>query len=168
MVHNDIRRATFTVYRRATAVRRFGGDAAMGVWSTRTGVCCAYRRHRWRDRAAHPGCRGEPGVLADNVGAFPGGISIPLVADSFSAIMLLTTAVVSLAAMWFADIVGETRARFFPALALMLLGGAWGALLTADLFNLFVFIEVMLMPSFGLIAMTGTWPGCPVRACSSS
>ncbi|MGV0408795.1 monovalent cation/H+ antiporter subunit D family protein [Corynebacterium resistens] len=99
----------------------------------------------------------NPGVLADNVGAFPGGISIPLVADSFSAIMLLTTAVVSLAAMWFADIVGETRARFFPALALMLLGGAWGALLTADLFNLFVFIEVMLMPSFGLIAMTGTW-----------
>ncbi|WP_282940256.1 monovalent cation/H+ antiporter subunit D family protein [Corynebacterium auriscanis] len=99
----------------------------------------------------------QPTVLADNVGAFPGGISIPLAADTLTGIMLLTTAIVCLAATWFADIVGETRARFFPALSLMLIGGAWGALLTADLFNLFVFIEVMLMPSFGLIAMTGTW-----------
>lgn len=96
-------------------------------------------------------------VLADNVGAFAGGISIPLVADTLTGIMLLTTAIVALAANWFAEAVGETEARFFPALALMLLGGAWGALLTADLFNLFVFIEVMLMPSFGLLAMTGTW-----------
>lgn len=98
-----------------------------------------------------------PKVLADNVGDFAGGISIPLAADSLTATMLLATAVVCLMAMWFADTVGETRARFFPALSLMLMGGAWGALLTADLFNLFVFIEVMLMPSFGLIAMTGTW-----------
>ena len=53
--------------------------------------------------------------------------------------------------------VGETRARFYPALTLMLLGGVYGALLTADLFNLFVFIEVMLLPSYGLITMTGSW-----------
>ena len=33
----------------------------------------------------------------------------------------------------------------------------YGALLTADLFNLFVFIEVMLLPSYGLITMTGSW-----------
>ena len=39
----------------------------------------------------------------------------------------------------------------------MLLGGVYGALLTADLFNLFVFIEVMLLPSYGLITMTGSW-----------
>lgn len=96
-------------------------------------------------------------VLADNVGAFVGGISIPIVADTLTGIMLLATAVVGFTANWFADAVGETRARFYPALSLMLIGGAWGALLTADLFNLFVFIEVMLMPSFGLIAMSGTW-----------
>ena len=96
-------------------------------------------------------------VLVDNVGGFVGGISIPLVADNLAGIMILTTSVVALIANWFADVVGETRTRFYPALTLMLIGGVWGALLTADLFNLFVFIEVMLMPSFGRLAMTGTW-----------
>lgn len=96
-------------------------------------------------------------VLVDNVGGFIGGISIPLAADMLSAVLILATSFVALMANWFADVVGETRARFYPALTLMLLTGVWGALLTADLFNLFVFIEVMLMPSFGLLAMTGTW-----------
>lgn len=96
-------------------------------------------------------------VMVDNVGGFIGGISIPLAADNLAGIMILTTSVVALVANWFADVVGETRTRFYPALTLMLIGGVWGALLTADLFNLFVFIEVMLMPSFGLLAMTGTW-----------
>ena len=100
---------------------------------------------------------GDESVIADNVGNFVGGVAIPLVADTLSALMLFTTALVALVANWFALVVGEMRARFYPALVLMLLGGAWGAILTADLFNLFVFIEVMLMPSFGLVAMTGTW-----------
>ncbi|MCJ7858907.1 monovalent cation/H+ antiporter subunit D family protein [Corynebacterium kalidii] len=100
---------------------------------------------------------GETTVVADNVGSFTGGVSIPLVADTLSAVMIVATAVVALTANWFAEAVGESRARFYPAMTLMLLAGVWGAFLTADLFNLFVFIEVMLMPSFGLLAMTGTW-----------
>ena len=52
---------------------------------------------------------------------------------------------------------GEDRYRFVPALALMLTAGVNGALLTGDLFNLFVFIEVMLLPSYALLAVTGTW-----------
>lgn len=100
---------------------------------------------------------GESTVLAENIGAFGSGVAIPIAADTLTALMLTTTAIVALVANWFAETVGETRARFYPALTLMLIGGAWGALLTADLFNLFVFIEVMLMPSFGLMAMTGTW-----------
>ncbi|HCT13827.1 monovalent cation/H+ antiporter subunit D family protein [Corynebacterium nuruki] len=98
-----------------------------------------------------------PTVLADPIGNFIGGVSIPLAADTLSALMITTTSVVALAANWFGEVVAETRTRFYPAMTLMLLGGAWGALLTADLFNLFVFIEIMLMPSFGLLAMTGTW-----------
>lgn len=97
------------------------------------------------------------GTIAHNVGLFPGGVSIPFAADAFSAVMIITTSIVAMAANWFASIAGETRARFYPALALMLVAGVNGALLTADLFNLFVFIEVMLLPSYGLIAMTGTW-----------
>lgn len=99
----------------------------------------------------------EHGPIAHNVGLYVGGVAIPFAADTFSAIMLITTSIVAVAANWFATTVGETRARFYPALTLMLITGVNGALLTADLFNFFVFIEVMLLPSYGLIAMTGTW-----------
>lgn len=96
------------------------------------------------------------GAIAHNVGLYIGGVAIPFAADSFSAIILSTASLVALAANAFATIVGETRARFYPALTLMLLTGINGALLTADLFNFFVFMEVMLLPSYGLLAMTGT------------
>lgn len=93
---------------------------------------------------------------AHNVGLYVGGVSIPFASDAFSAIMLVATAVVTFASNWFAAAAGETRARFYPALTLMLMAGVNGALLTADLFNLFVMVEVMLLPSYGLMAMTGT------------
>lgn len=99
----------------------------------------------------------EHGALGHNVGLFPGGVAIPFVADAFSAVMIVTTSLVALCANWFATASGETRARYYPALTLVLITGVNGALLTADLFNFFVFIEVMLLPSYGLIAMTGTW-----------
>ncbi|PRQ12145.1 cation:proton antiporter [Corynebacterium sp. 13CS0277] len=95
--------------------------------------------------------------VAHNVGLYDGGVAIPFVADRFTAIMLVATGVVAFAANWFAIVAGETRARFYPALALMLSAGVCGALLTGDLFNLFVFIEVMLLPSYGLITMTGSF-----------
>jgi multicomponent Na+:H+ antiporter subunit D len=100
---------------------------------------------------------GETTVVAHNIGDFLGGVSIPLAADTLSAVMIVTTSIVAFTATWFAESVGESKARFYPAMTLMLLTGVWGAFITADLFNLFVFIEVMLMPSFGLLAMTGTW-----------
>src|SRR5699024_2980883 len=40
---------------------------------------------------------------------------------------------------------------------LMMLTGVYGALLTGDLFNFFVFVEVMMLPAYALIAVTGTW-----------
>lgn len=100
---------------------------------------------------------GDTTVVAENVGDFVGGVSIPLAADTLSAVMIVTTAIIALTANWFAEAVGESHARFYSSMTLMVVAGAWGSLLTADLFNLFVFIEVMLMPSFGLLAMTGTW-----------
>ncbi|MEL4154594.1 monovalent cation/H+ antiporter subunit D family protein [Corynebacterium bovis] len=100
---------------------------------------------------------GDTSTVAHAVGGYPGGVSIPLAADTFTGLMIVTTGLIALTANWFADAVGETAARFYPALTLMLIGGVWGAVLTADLFNLFVFVEVMLMPSYGLLAMTGTW-----------
>ena len=99
----------------------------------------------------------ETPVIAHNVGAFVPGIAIPLVSDTLTAVMITVTGLTTAACIAFALITGEARLRFFPALVLMLSAGVNGALLTGDLFNLFVFIEVMLLPSYALIAMTGTW-----------
>jgi putative Na+/H+ antiporter subunit len=99
----------------------------------------------------------QHGTIAHSVGLFTAGVAIPFAADALSAVMIVAASIVAFASNWFALVVGETRARFYPALTLMLLGGVYGALLTADLFNLFVFIEVMLLPSYGLITMTGSW-----------
>jgi multicomponent Na+:H+ antiporter subunit D len=96
-------------------------------------------------------------VLADRIGGFVPGIAIPLVSDTLTAVMITVTGVTTTACVVFALVNGEARLRFFPALVMMLSAGVNGALLTGDLFNLFVFIEVMLLPSYALIAMTGTW-----------
>ena len=97
------------------------------------------------------------GVVAHTVGLYVGNVGIPLVADAFSALMIITTMIVAFGANWFAIVGGETKSRYYPSLTLILITGVCGALLTADLFNFFVFIEVMLLPSYGLITMSGTW-----------
>src|SRR5690554_5925799 len=71
--------------------------------------------------------------------------------------MLTATSLLIGASAWFGVVTGEDRSPFFPALVAVLAAGVYGALLTADVFNLFVFIEVMLLPSYGLIAITGGW-----------
>ncbi|WIM67924.1 monovalent cation/H+ antiporter subunit D family protein [Corynebacterium breve] len=98
----------------------------------------------------------ETGPLTHVIGLYQGGTGISFMADQFAAIMLITTMLVALVSNWFAIVSGETRARFYTSLSLVLITGVSGALLTADLFNFFVMIEVMLLPSYGLIAMTGT------------
>ena len=96
------------------------------------------------------------GPLSHVVGLYQGGVGISFAADTFSAVMIVTTMIVALMSNWFAIVVGETQSRFYVPLSLVLITGVSGALLTADLFNFFVMIEVMLLPSYGLIAMTGT------------
>ncbi|MEJ5912971.1 monovalent cation/H+ antiporter subunit D family protein [Pseudokineococcus sp. 1T1Z-3] len=92
-------------------------------------------------------------VLAHGVGGWPGGVAIPFVADMFTALMLTVTGLLSVVCAWFAIASGEAATRSYSPLVLVLLGGVNGALLTGDLFNLFVFIEVMLLPSYGLLLM---------------
>lgn len=100
--------------------------------------------------------RDDP-VLAHRVGDYVPGVAITFASDTFAALMITVTALTTVACVAFAVRSGDAGLRHFPALALMLGGGVNGALLTADLFNLFVFIEVMLLPSYALIAMTGSW-----------
>ena len=90
-------------------------------------------------------------VLAHQISLWPEGIAIPFVADAFSALMLTAASLVAAVSFQYLMASGESRSPFIPGMVLILIGGVSGALLTADLFNLFVFIEVMLLPSYGLL-----------------
>lgn len=94
-------------------------------------------------------------VFAHNVGLWQDGVAIPFVADVLSALMLWTTSLLALVSSVFAIATGDDRRSFFSPLVLVLTAGVSGALLTGDIFNMFVFIEVMLLPSYGLLAMLG-------------
>lgn len=76
---------------------------------------------------------------------------IVLVLDRLSALMLVVAAVVALMALLFALARWHKAGAHFHALFQVQLMGLNGAFLTGDLFNLFVFFEVMLAASYGLL-----------------
>ena len=96
-------------------------------------------------------------TIAHSVGGYVHGLAIPFVADTFTAVMLVITSLAVVASCAFLRTTGEDQYRFVPTLILLMLTGVNGAILTGDLFNFFVFIEVMVLPSYALIAVTGTW-----------
>lgn len=96
-------------------------------------------------------------VIAHSVGGYVPGLAIPFVSDTFTALMLVLTSLTALISCIFLVSTGEDQYRFVPALILMMLTGVYGALLTGDLFNFFVFVEVMVLPAYALVAVTGTW-----------
>jgi multicomponent Na+:H+ antiporter subunit D len=90
------------------------------------------------------------GVLVYQLSGWPAPFGITLVADALAAFMLGLAAVVSLAILVFSlsyvDDQGQ-RVSYHPLYHFMLTGVS-GAFLTGDVFNLFVWFEVMLMPSY--------------------
>lgn len=76
---------------------------------------------------------------------------IVLVLDRLAALMLLATAVLALPALIFASAGTDRMGRFFHPLFQFQLLGVNGAFLTGDLFNLFVFFEILLIASYGLL-----------------
>lgn len=93
-------------------------------------------------------------VLGLAVGDWPAGVSIMLAADALSALLVLVTGGLVATCLVFAAATGDDRHRLFSPLALAMTAGVYGAYLTADLFNLFVFIEVMLAPSYVLLVLS--------------
>jgi multicomponent K+:H+ antiporter subunit D len=95
-------------------------------------------------------------VRAYLLGNWSAPFGIALALDRLSALLLVLTGVVALAAVTYA-VAGEGRSRIdrlaphFHALFQFQLMGLSGAFLTADLFNLFVFFEVLLIASYGLL-----------------
>ena len=95
-------------------------------------------------------------VLVAQVAGWPAGVSITFAADLLGALMLALTALLVLTCMAFAATSGDDRDRYYVPLALVLSGGTFGAFVTADLFNLFVLIEIALIPSYVLMTRTGS------------
>ncbi len=97
------------------------------------------------------------GVLAMQLGDWPAPYGISLVADLLGAIMVVLTGILGLAVALFSlGSISERHEHFgyFPLFHLLLAGVA-GAFLTGDIFNLYVWIEVLLVASFALLILGG-------------
>jgi NADH-quinone oxidoreductase subunit M len=83
------------------------------------------------------------------------GIEYHLAADGISLTLLLLTGIVAIAGILFSWNI-EHRAREFFAFYLALIGGVYGVFLSFDLFLLFVFYEIAIIPKYFLIAIWGS------------
>ncbi|MEH6775805.1 MAG: monovalent cation/H+ antiporter subunit D, partial [Cereibacter changlensis] len=90
------------------------------------------------------------------LGNWPAPFGIVLVLDRLAAIMLTLTAFLALMVQLYAIGTGwDARGKHFHALFQFQLMGLCGAFLTGDAFNLFVFFEVLLIASYGLMIHGG-------------
>lgn len=95
------------------------------------------------------------GPRAYLIGSWPAPFGIVLVLDRLSALMLLLTSIIACAAVLYSIMGWDTKGRHFHALFQFQLLGINGSFLTGDVFNLFVFFEVMLIASYGLVLHGG-------------
>lgn len=97
------------------------------------------------------------GILVLHVGGWQAPFGISIVIDLLSAIMVVITAVIAfVTAIYSINTMDYEREEFgyYPLLQFLLMG-INGAFITGDLFNLYVWFEVMLISSFVLIALGG-------------
>jgi len=83
------------------------------------------------------------------------GLEYYLATDGISLMLLLLTGIVAVAGILFSLNI-EHRAKEFFALYLALIGGVYGVFLSFDLFLLFVFYEIAIIPKYFLIAIWGS------------
>ena len=95
------------------------------------------------------------GTTSLQMGGWAAPFGITLVADAFGALLVLVAAVVGLAVSVHAlgDISDEVSAGGFDGFVHLLIAGVTGAFLTGDVFNLYVWFEVMLIASFALMVI---------------
>lgn len=97
------------------------------------------------------------GHVVIQMGSWSAPFGITMVADRFSAVMVAVSSFMGAAVALYAlsEIDAQRIRRFFFPLYLILMFGVNGAFLTGDLFNLYVWFEVMLIASFVLMSMGG-------------
>jgi multicomponent Na+:H+ antiporter subunit D len=99
----------------------------------------------------------DQGVIVAQMSAWPAPFGITLAADALSAAMLLVTAIAGFFVILFgfSEISGRPEQLGYHSFVHMLLGGVSGAFVTGDIFNLYVWFEVLLIASFGLLVVQG-------------
>ncbi|MEG2826973.1 MAG: monovalent cation/H+ antiporter subunit D [Acinetobacter sp.] len=90
-------------------------------------------------------------ITVYQLGEWSAPFGIVLVLDRLSAFMLVLTYALAVPVIWYASDNWDTRGRYFHTMFHFLLMGLTGAFLTGDLFNLFVFFEILLMASYVLL-----------------
>jgi multicomponent Na+:H+ antiporter subunit D len=100
----------------------------------------------------------DRGVQVVRFGGWPAPFGVVFAADALSAAMVLITGVLALAALLFgmADVRRRQERAGFHMLLQGLLTGVNGAFLTGDIFNMYVWFEVMLITAMGLMVLGRT------------
>ena len=96
------------------------------------------------------------GIPILDIPGFP-EISLTFGVDGISVVLMLLTAIVLLAAIWISPPEKEIKgsAKLYYICCLLIGGGAMGAFLSTDLFFLYAFHELALIPTFLMIGMFG-------------
>ena len=97
------------------------------------------------------------GIQPFYAGNWPAPFGITFVADLMSIAFVAVTSVTALAVLFFSiySLEGRGEEDYYYAAFQFLLVGVNGSFLTGDIFNLFVFFEVMLLASYLLISLGG-------------
>jgi multicomponent Na+:H+ antiporter subunit D len=97
------------------------------------------------------------GIQVVQAGSWAAPFGITLVADQLSAIMLLVSAILGLAVSFYSIPAVDVRREsygYYPFFNFLLFG-VGGAFVAGDIFNLYVWFEIMLISSFVLLALGG-------------
>lgn len=97
------------------------------------------------------------GMLVYQLGDWPAPFGITLAVDLFPILLMLMTVITGIACLFFAfrSIEREKERFFFYPLLLFMTASVNGALMTGDLFNLYVFFELILIASYLLFTLGG-------------
>jgi multicomponent Na+:H+ antiporter subunit D len=97
------------------------------------------------------------GIQTMQLGNWQAPFGIGLVADMFSVLLVLTTSIVAFCCLIFSfkTIGSERETYYFYSFFLLLITGINGSFLTGDLFNLYVFFEVLLVASYVFVSLGG-------------